>query len=399
MYDLTPCYLLSFSDNGLITKVNQQLLQDLGYSRDELVGREKFEFLLTVGSRIFFQTHFYPLVKMQKEVSEIFLALRTKDGNQLPVLLNVAINVTNDKNEVHCGGLKISNRNRFEQEILEAKNVAEMALQENEELVVARKELQDNQHKLALQLRELSQKNRLQSQINKVLSHDLQEPLRKISFFSDRLLHESIDVLNEAGSQSLNRIISSIDKVRMLLDSLQRFNALDEKKIIYAKIDLHRVIDAAAERAGIAGNPEVQIEIGKIPAFRADEYLITAIFAELLDNSWKFRKHDIPLKINIKGVIVMKNIFVEMEDRYYYGEFIQISYTDNASGIAAPAENVFNIFRKANHNSTGVGMGLTIIQKMIEMHHGSIGIQSVEGDGSTFTIWLPVGESKDEPVV
>src|SRR6478735_9062145 len=73
---LVPCYMFSFDHEGLMTAINNPLLTDLGFEREEVVGSGKFNDLLTVGSKIFFQTHFYPLIRMKGKFNELFISLK-----------------------------------------------------------------------------------------------------------------------------------------------------------------------------------------------------------------------------------------------------------------------------------------------------------------------------------
>jgi sigma-B regulation protein RsbU (phosphoserine phosphatase) len=351
---------------------------------------KKIEDLLTVGSRIFFQTHFYPLIKMQEKANEIFLSFLSKSGNEIPVLLNVAMHRNGELFEIHCGGMRISQRNRFEKEILEAKHVAEKALLENEELMAMRNELRENKKALELRLKEVSQINEHHHVVNKVLSHDLQEPLRKISLFSSKLEVEYNALLPDEGNRILQKISYSITKIRSLLDGLHRFNSLDEKRLIHTEIDMVQVLADAKELAGIKPEDDITFTTALFPEFFADYKLIVNLFFELICNSVKFRKSEVPLVITIIPEVVMQNIFVEIEDKYHYEQFLRITYTDNGIGFNVNSGNVFHIFRKAHPIPQGDGIGLAYCRKVVELHHGSISVDSAEGKGATFTILLPV---------
>ena len=87
LLDRAPCGFVSFRDDGMIELVNATLLDRLGYSRDEIAGIS-FEKFLTTGSRIFHQTHFFPLVKLHSRAQEVFLILRSKSGEEVGVLCN-----------------------------------------------------------------------------------------------------------------------------------------------------------------------------------------------------------------------------------------------------------------------------------------------------------------------
>jgi sigma-B regulation protein RsbU (phosphoserine phosphatase) len=175
IYNLVPGYLFTFSDDGIIINMNSILLNDLGYEPEEVINNIKIEQLLTPGSSIFFQTHLFPLIKMQGSAKELYLLFKTKSNEKLPVLLNAIVENTDADFVVYCAGMEISNRNQFEKELYEAKNLAEKAQLENKDLIKLKKELQLNQHVLEKQLQQITRFNYEHQQINKVLSHDLQE--------------------------------------------------------------------------------------------------------------------------------------------------------------------------------------------------------------------------------
>jgi sigma-B regulation protein RsbU (phosphoserine phosphatase) len=87
LLNTAPCGFLSFTDDSKIAAVNATLLDSLGYELDELQGRH-VETFLPVASRIFYQTHFFPLLKLHGRVEEVYLSLRAKNGTEMPVLAN-----------------------------------------------------------------------------------------------------------------------------------------------------------------------------------------------------------------------------------------------------------------------------------------------------------------------
>ena len=158
------------------------------------VGKLRLEDLLTVGSKIFFQTHFFPLIKMQGFAEEIYVTFKSEDKIDIPILLNVAKQQNGGSDEMHCSGMIISNRNKFEKELLLAKSVAEEAVSQNKELLNTRGQLESHQRELEIQLRRLSALHRQDQDIFKVIAHDLQEPLRKAVLFASMIITQNADL-------------------------------------------------------------------------------------------------------------------------------------------------------------------------------------------------------------
>ncbi|MFC6016428.1 PP2C family protein-serine/threonine phosphatase [Plantactinospora solaniradicis] len=127
LYDNAPCGNLSTSLDGTIVKVNATLLDWLGYRRDELVGRLRFTDLLTVGGKLYHETHFAPLLQLQGEISGIALELRAADGARLPVLVTASVKTGGDGQPLLNRLIVFDARDRraYEQELLRARQVAE----------------------------------------------------------------------------------------------------------------------------------------------------------------------------------------------------------------------------------------------------------------------------------
>jgi len=129
LYEHAPCALIITSKAGLILRANATFCEWLGYPKDQLVGRRKLQELLTIGGRIFHQTHWMPLLEMQRSVSEVKLEFATSEGKKVPMILNAT-------RREHIGGtfdeisaFVVIERHRFEQEVLISKRQAEDSLE------------------------------------------------------------------------------------------------------------------------------------------------------------------------------------------------------------------------------------------------------------------------------
>ena len=127
LYDRAPCGYLSTTPDGVIVKVNQTLLTWIGRERDELVGRRTFAELLTVGGRIYHETHYAPMLRMQGEARAIALDVRTSDGGVLPVLVNAVLERDGEDRPrvVRIVVFDATDRRAYERELLRAKERAE----------------------------------------------------------------------------------------------------------------------------------------------------------------------------------------------------------------------------------------------------------------------------------
>jgi len=359
----------------------------LGIGSSDIIGSQ-FEDLLTVGSRIFLQTHFYPIIKMQKSAREIFLSFKGA-ADSIPVLLNVELQQREGQVEIHCVGMIISNRNRFEKELIEAKKAAQEALAENAELISVKTALQQHQQEMESQFRRLKSLKEQQQEIFKLITHDLQEPLRKAVFMSDSLLTGIHNIEKDIAAKLL-KIISYNTQMREMLLTLQRFQELEKIKLNYSELKLPEIIAAAISNLNIPNDQNVIFTYAENgPSFYGDQQLLVHFFEELIRNSLENRDPaKEQLKIEISIIETQKNIYVESSDKYQYEKFVKINYTDNGAGFLTDSARMFqNIQKSVQFNKISIGMAFC--KSIIEKHMGTIVAKSVRNAGGGYTIFLP----------
>lgn len=367
-------------------KMNAEMRQKLGIEHDQVHGRQ-LEELLTIGSKIFYQTHFYPLIKMQNSVREIYLVFKGVAGATVPVLLNVEVKKTADSTEIVCGGMEISNRNRYEKELLEAKKVAENALNENAELIKAKDALLAHQKTLESQYRKVKLLKEQQQEVFKLIAHDLQEPLRKSIFSSNYILLKGKG-LTQAVAEQLHKIISFNSKMSDMLLTLLHFKELDHIELNYTQVNLTEVIREAVETSQLQNDERFKISYpNKNLSFQGDERLLIRLFKELLNNSRSDSNTDNTLlTIEISAIETVKNSFSELSDQYLYDKFIKITYTDNGAGFRSQFSEMFQ--NSVQFNT--INIGLAYCKQIVEKHLGMINADSITGEGMRYTIILPI---------
>ena len=222
-----------------------------------------------------------------------------------------------------------------------------------------------------------------------VASHDLQEPLRKIMVFSDRILGRKIN--DEETNMYFQKIIESSRRMRSLIDDLLSFSKQSVSQSDFSEVNLNDLVRE------VIGEFEIEVEkagavfkIGLLPVICAVPSLIRQVFYNLVSNALKFRKaDDVP-------VIKIEAEEIETGDINAAGInntlFHIISISDNGIGFDLKyADEIFVVFKRLNsyHDYKGSGVGLAICKKIIENHNGFITAESIVGEGSTFTIGLP----------
>src|SRR5687768_12303024 len=382
LYEKGPFGFFAFSDSGLLILLNETAAQELKYTREQLHGSD-VEKIFTLPTRIFYQTHFFPLIKMHGNAEEIFISLRCSDGEQLPVLLN-ARRIQWEENPVTCCAfIVVRNRKKFEDELVAARKTAEKALNENIELLNVKNELQQHASELDRQVQQVNRQNEELQQFSHVITHSLKEPLRKLMMFSSMLEGRSDDV-------NLSRLLRSAHQLSAVVASLQQYVWLNEKRNDFSQVDLN-VIVAGAEKQlkEESGEAILNLKYGNLESVHGDADQLQLMMFHILANSIKFKKHE-TAGVTITTVIIKQNKFRNIENKYQYEDYVKIEITDDGIGF----ENVYNkqifeLFQKL-HNNDGQGLGLALCKRIAENHEGFIEAESEKGMYTRIIIWLPL---------
>ncbi|WNG59169.1 PAS domain-containing protein [Archangium gephyra] len=385
-----PCGFFSFTDDGTLVAANETLAGMLGYASGELVGG-RVESLLTLASRMFYQTHLFPMIRMQGKAEEIFLSLRSRSGESIPVLLN-AVRKEQEGGVVNqCALIPVRNRGKYEDELLAAKRMAEEALRGNEELTRARQELELHARELDQKISRLEQKNQELTRLSTILSHDLREPIRKLSMFSSLFTQQDRQVLSATGQRSLDRIKVQSARMEQLVMALQEFVSLDDTHEPLEEVALGDVVDSARQLVTERAGTMLELHSEQLPVLQGRRRQLMMLFFQLLDNSVKFRRPEEDPRIGIECCLIQHNIYRVNTGRYHYTDFARIIYADNGMGFDNRYNDyVFEALKKLDPNSPGQGIGLAICRKVVENHNGSISVESEPGRGTRFTLLLPL---------
>jgi signal transduction histidine kinase/DNA-binding LacI/PurR family transcriptional regulator len=214
-----------------------------------------------------------------------------------------------------------------------------------------------------------------------VASHDLQEPLRKVLAFGDRLKKCNADRLTEQGRDYLERIQSAAYRMHHLINDLLTYSRVTSKPQPFSQIDLRQILeDVLSDLEVKVAQTGAVIHLEKLPVIDADPVQIHQLFLNLMGNALKFHRPGVPPELKIYGGV--------MEE-----DFVEIVVADNGIGIeTAQYDRIFGVFEKLHGRDEyeGSGIGLAICKKIVEHHGGNIRINSVVGEGTRFFIRLPL---------
>ncbi len=231
-----------------------------------------------------------------------------------------------------------------------------------------------------------------------VASHDLQEPLRKISIFTDRFFQKMGGTLDNEVKIYLEKITQSSHRMQMLVNDLLKFSRQKEEHYNFQKTDLNIILkEVLSDMEVDIESKNAKIVYNEMPVLDAIPGLIRQLFQNLISNSLKFSKADtLPfITITAEKVIETAGVskHVSLHDHY------SIRISDNGIGFdEVYLEEIFMVFKRlhSHHIYKGSGIGLSICKKIVEKHYGTITAESKNNEGATFVVTLPVDVSKVE---
>ena len=361
LYENAPVGYHSLSAGGIYVMVNQTELKRLGYSREEMIGRPVKDFLTPKSRQVFDET--YSALQQHGSLSYELEFVR-KDGSVLPVAVSATA--------VYDAQGKLAMRRSSLFDITERK-AAEVALRDSEEA-------------LRHANRELERAMRMKDEFLASMSHELRTPLSGILGITEGMQENVYGSLNE---RQLKALINIENSGRHLLDLIN--DVLDIAKIEAGKIELQ--IDSFALKdicqaslqliKGMALKKNHKVNFSLSPSeiyMRGDGRRIKQVIVNLLSNAVKYTLPGGSVGLEVKGDSLEKVIYLSVWD----------------TGIGIKPEDMDKLFQpfvqidsSLARQNAGSGLGLTLAQNLVDLHGGSINVESVYGQGSRFTISLP----------
>ena len=226
-------------------------------------------------------------------------------------------------------------------------------------------------------------------------SHDLQAPLRKISFFVEQLKNELWEQINKHQQELFNRITKSKGRMVEFIEDLLTFSYISKGTGETAEIDLNEQVKDVLEDLELdIKEKEQKIKVEILPKVCGNKRQFQQLFQNLINNSIKYAKPNVVPVIEIssyevRGYEAKENLPIEPADKPYH--LIQLK--DNGIGFEQEfAADIFKVFTRLHGNAdySGTGVGLSIVQKVVENHNGYVWAESKPGEGAIFKILLPV---------
>jgi signal transduction histidine kinase len=287
----------------------------------------------------------------------------------------------------------------------EARDGLEMHVQERtSELAQANSSLQNEvaeriraQRELQNYATRLERSNRELQDFAHVASHDLQEPLRKVQAFGDRLVKKYREDLPEEARGYVDRMQNATARMQTLIEDLLIFSRVTTKTAPFQPMSLQEVAQGVVSDLEIRiEQAQGRVEIGALPEVEADALQMRQLLQNLVGNALKFRRADTPPVVKIYSQPIATGLF---NGGCLTGssEECSILIEDNGIGFEEKyLDRIFTVFQRLHGRGEyeGSGVGLAVCRKIVERHNGNITARSTPGQGTTFIITLPLKQSE-----
>ncbi len=255
-------------------------------------------------------------------------------------------------------------------------------------------EVQERTRQLQASVHDLERSNQNLQQFAYVASHDLQEPLRKIQSFADLLKSQYGDRIGE-GTEYLARMQTAASRMSALIKDLLSFSRISTQQEATDSVSLTDVVQAALSTLEIVvQEADNQVVVEPLPTVSGDASQLGQLFQNLLSNALKFRRTNVPARIQVRSQRVADTeLPLSIRPTRLTPFYHRIDVIDNGIGFDEKyVSRIFQVFQRLHGRSefAGTGIGLAICEKVAANHGGAISATSQLGQGSTFSVYLPV---------
>lgn len=347
LYNNAPCGYHSLDENGIVVNANNTLCSWLGYRREEIIGKYRFTDLLAAESHPVFETEFSKF-KETGMVRDLEMTLIGKNKTLLPISLSAIAIKDEDGNYVKSRTITIDNTERKKAEI-EIKNL-------NQELEA----------------------------FTYSVSHDLRAPLRSVDGYARILQEDYSSKLDTEGERVINVIMNNARRMGKLIDDLLEFARLGRKELQRSNVDMTGLVNSIKkELLDDERSRSIQIKINPLDSAPVDIDMIKQVWLNLLSNAIKYTGK-------------VENAFIEISS-VKSDHFVEYRVKDNGVGFDMQyISKLFGVFQRLHRiqDFSGTGVGLAIVRRVVEKHHGRVWAQGAVNEGATFHFSIPINHDK-----
>ena len=273
------------------------------------------------------------------------------------------------------------------------RKLGEEALRHSEEAL--EKKVEERTLELEKANQDLKRSNANLEEFAYAASHDMKEPIRKIHFFAERLKVRLAHKMEEEDLRYFERLEMGAKRMNTLIDDLLLYSHVNRGVATIETVDLNQMLSFVLDDLELHIEEKgAKIEIGPMPTINGRPRQLQQLFENLIANALKYSKEGVKPLVSVSSQFISGGEasghlpFVNMDNQYHL-----IEVRDNGIGFEqADAERIFNVFTRLHGNAEyrGTGVGLSIVQKIVENHKGHIWAESQPGEGATFNVLFPV---------
>lgn len=370
--DTLPLMMFSVNNRGMVNYTNKWLLDFLGTIPKEL-SSASWQNFLHPGDYPLFVKDLTSSQQKQVSMSGQYRFREKSSGNFLWHLISI-IPLKNEKEVIiRWIGFIVD---------IHAQKQVEQTLKDNRELKETQRQLFHNQEELQKKVIELNRSNYELEQFAHLASHDLQEPLRKLFFYSDVLKRKYGDIVDASGQAMLNNMTAAAARMKELITDLLSYSQLQQQKLQFENVSLNQILhEIVKDMDLIIKEKNAVVSIVDLPEIKGNVLRLRQLFSNLVSNALKYSKKDVAPRIEIKGSS--------------QGENIVIAVKDNGIGFDEEySEKIFGLFERLHTRDQfpGTGIGLSICKRIAELHRGTIFAKSKVNEYSIFEVTLPLNQ-------
>lgn len=248
--------------------------------------------------------------------------------------------------------------------------------------------LEEENHKLLAKLTEanilLEEKNKRLDDFSATIAHDIRGPLGGISMKLEYLLDSHQDKLDDKFAELLRRTLQSAERLTAVVQGMYEFARLGAKAAHMTELSLDKLVNEVIADLHFDDSLDIRIGLGELPTLWGNANLLRRVFTNLISNAVKYNdKKEIVINITTRATVT-KSI----------ASFIEVCVEDNGPGIAAEDfKEIFSMFTRgvsAKDDKEGLGIGLAVVKRIVELHYGTITVECDPGKGARFVMLLPM---------
>ena len=399
LYENAPCGYLSLLPDGTIIKVNQTFLAWTGYECQALIGR-RFQELLHIAGRIYYETHFAPLLRMQGFFNEVALDLLREDSTRLPVLVNAVErrDETASARFIRVTVFNATDRRRYERELLEAKKAAEEASAQLHQLnATLEQRVAEEVAERAKAVEDLRQAQKMEAigQLTGGVAHDFNNLLTVIIGGLETIRRQLESMPDGADKAKMRRARD------MAQQGAQRAATLTARLLAFSRrqpldpkpIDPNRLVAGIADLLQRTLGEAVALETVSAAGLwkaQADPSELENALLNLAVNARDAMPTGGKLTIETGNASLDEAYVESLAEPVPAGQYVLIAVSDTGSGMDAETLNrIFEPFFTTKEAGKGTGLGLSQVYGFVRQSNGHIRVYSEVGEGTTVKIYLP----------